>query len=150
MDYKYRGMRSYTDFYGDESVKYAAGWIRKMRPEYLIPVPIHPRKKRIRGYNQAELIAGAIGERMHVPVAEEALVRKRWTDPQKVVSGQERRHNLARSIEIGRLPAGVRRVMLIDDIYTTGSTMDVCGAILKGAGVERVYFLTLCIGSGMQ
>lgn len=61
---------------------------------------------------------------------------------------RERRHNLAKSMEIRQFPEDLRRVMLVDDIYTTGSTMEVCGQILKEAGAEEVYFFTLCTGYG--
>lgn len=78
-------------------------------------------EKRIRGFNQAELLAKAIGRRMKIEVNTDILYRKRWTEPQKAVSGQERRHNLSKSMEIRHLPENLRRVMLIDDIYTTGA-----------------------------
>jgi len=85
---------------------------------------------------------------MNIPVDGKILRRNRWTEPQKALSDRERRHNLTKSMEIHHLPENLKRVMLVDDIYTTGSTMEVCGAILKKAGVEKVYFLTLCIGFG--
>ena len=148
LDYKYKGMKSYTDFYAEEAVRVCGEWIRKKDPQMLIPVPLHPRKKRIRGFNQAELLAKAIGCRMNLLVKCDILLRKRWTEPQKAVSGQARRHNLSKSMEIRHLPSNLRRVMLIDDIYTTGSTMEACAGILKQNGVEEVCFLTLCIGYG--
>ena len=84
---------------------------------------------------------------MDIPV-DELLWRKRWTEPQKAVSGRERRHNLTKSIEAVDRAGDYERVMLIDDIYTTGSTMEVCAEILKKKGVKEVYFLTICIGYG--
>lgn len=99
-----------------------------------------PKEKRIRGFNQAELLARAIGRRMDLPVNRNILLRKRWTEPQKAVSGQARRHNLAKSMEIRYLPEKLHRVMLIDDIYTTGSTMEACAGILRQNGVEEIYF----------
>ena len=148
LDFKYKGMKTYADFYGSEVVRVWGGWIRRKNPDVLIPVPIHARKKRIRGFNQAELLAKVIGKKMDLTVRNDILCRNRWTEPQKSISGQERRHNLTKSIEIRNLPIGIRRVMLIDDIYTTGSTMEACGRILKENGVEEVDFLTLCIGLG--
>lgn len=148
LDFKYNGMKSYVDFYADEAVRVCGNWIWQKRPDVLIPIPIHARKKRIRGFNQAELLAKAIGKGMDLPVRSDILYRNRWTEPQKGISGEERRHNLTKSIEIRQLPTDVRRVLLIDDIYTTGSTMEACARILKENGVEEVDFLTLCIGSG--
>lgn len=148
LDYKYQGMKSYTYFYAEEVVRNLGGWIRRKRPEALIPVPLHSRKKRMRGFNQAELLARAVGKRMGIPENGRILYRNRWTEPQKGISGRERRHNLAKSMEIRQFPEDLRRVMLVDDIYTTGSTMEVCGQILKEAGAEEVYFFTLCTGYG--
>lgn len=149
MDFKYNGMKSFVDFYADEVVKMYGGWIRKKNPQVLVPIPLHARKRRMRGFNQAEQLAKAIGERMGISMRSDILYRKRWTAPQKGVSGMERRHNLTKSMAIRQLPPEFKCVMLIDDIYTTGSTMEACARILKKNGVEEVYFLTLCIGYGM-
>ena len=148
LDFKYKGMKTYADFYGSEAVRVWGEWIRRKNPDVLVPVPLHARKKRIRGFNQAELLAKVIGKKIDLMVWNDILLRNRWTEPQKSISGQERRHNLTKSIEIGNLPISIRRVMLIDDIYTTGSTMEACARILKENGVEEVDFLTLCIGLG--
>lgn len=148
LHFKYKGMKTYADFYGEEAVRACGAWIRKKHPDVLLPVPLHQRKKRIRGFNQAELIAEAVGKRMGIPVRNDVLYRKRWTEPQKGISGEERRHNLTKSIAVRKFPADIRRVMLIDDIYTTGSTMEACARILKENGAEEVDFLTLCIGCG--
>lgn len=146
--YKYRGMKSYTGFYSESVVRVLGEWIIKKNPQSLIPVPLHPAKKRIRGFNQAELLAKAVGRKLDIPVDRHLLLRNRWTEPQKDISGRERRHNLAKSMEIGQMSPHLERAMLVDDIYTTGSTMEVCGALLKKAGVKEVSFLTLCIGYG--
>ena len=95
------------------------------------------------------MIAKVISDRMGIPMRNDILYRRKWTDPQKSVSGLDRRQNLAKSMEIRQMPIGIKRVMLIDDIYTTGSTMEACARILKQNGVEEVCFLTLCIGVGM-
>lgn len=145
-DFKYNGMRSYVDFYADMLAEVYGEWIRRCRPQVLIPVPLHARKQRIRGFNQAELLAEALSKRLNIPTNSNILYRKRWTKPQKNVSGGERRHNLTKSMDVKGLPEGLKCVMLIDDIYTTGSTMAACSSVLKKNGVEKVYFLTLCIG----
>ena len=150
MDFKYHGMKSYVEFYADEAVRLQGMWIRRKHPQVLIPVPLHERKMRMRGFNQAEVLAKAIGARMNIPVRSDILYRRKWTDPQKTVSGLERRHNLTKSIEAEGVPKGLKRVLLIDDIYTTGSTMEACARILKQNGVKEVYFLTLCIGYDVE
>lgn len=149
MDFKYHGMKSYVDFYADALVRTQGEWIRRKNPDILIPIPLHRRKKRMRGFNQTELLARAISDRTGIPMRNDILYRRKWTNPQKSVSGLDRRQNLAKSMEIRQLPEGIKCAMLIDDIYTTGSTMEACARILKQNGVKEVYFLTLCIGLGI-
>lgn len=150
MDFKFRGMKSYADFYAEEAVRRHGSWIRRKRPQVLIPIPLHSRKRRMRGFNQAELLAKAISRRMGIPARSDILYRRKWTDPQKNISGMDRRQNLAKSMNVRELPKGLERVLLIDDIYTTGSTMEACARILKQNGVKEVYFLTLCIGYDVE
>ena len=149
MDFKFHGMKSYVDFYADEIVKVQGEWIRRKKPQVLIPVPLHARKRRMRGFNQAELLANAISKRTGIPVRSDILYRRKWTDPQKSISGMDRRHNLTKAMALKGLPKDLECVMIIDDIYTTGSTMEACARILKQNGVKEVYFLTLCIGYGV-
>ena len=148
MDFKYHGMKSYVDFYADEIVRVHSEWIRRKKPQVLIPVPLHARKRRMRGFNQAELLASAISKRTGVPVRNDILYRRKWTNPQKGISGIDRRRNLEKAIALKELPEKLECVMIIDDIYTTGSTMEACAGILKQNGVKEVYFLTVCIGIG--
>lgn len=146
LDFKYHGMRSSVDFYADAVVEAYGKWIRNCKPEVFLPVPLHARKQRVRGFNQAELLAEALTKRLGIPTNSNILYRKRWTEPQKNISGNERRHNLIKSMSLRELPEGLKCVMLVDDIYTTGSTMAACAGVLKQKGVEKVYFITLCIG----
>ena len=100
-----------------------------------------------RGYNQAELIAEALGKRLALPVDKKLLKRKVNTRPQKDLGPAERKANLNNAfISKGRLEGG--NVLLVDDIYTTGATVDEAARILKKAGADRVYFLVIAIGSG--
>ena len=83
-----------------------------------------------------------------IPVDEKSLYRKFYTDPQKTLSHKERRKNLRRAFAVRKSFFPVKTVLLIDDIYTTGSTMDAAAQVLKEKGVEKVYFLTISIGQG--
>ncbi len=148
LDYKYSGMRSYTSYFAAHLAAGLGWWIRSKQPEILIPVPIHKKKKRIRGYNQAGLLADELSHLVGIPVIHDLLVRVKYTDPQKKLTPDERRKNLEKAIEVHK-PEKKKMpecVMIIDDIYTTGSTLDACAAVLKRAGVVRVYGVTLCIG----
>ena len=114
--------------------------------EALIPVPVHPSKRKLRGYNQAEEIADRLGKALGIPVDPEILVRREKTAAQKELSEQERRNNLATAFLVPSSVHSYHTVILIDDIYTTGSTADACARALKKAGIPEVYLLTLSIG----
>ena len=109
----------------------------------LVPVPLHPRRLRARGYNQAALLAQEMGRRMGVPVAEGALRRSRAAPPQARSSDVEaRRRNVEGSFIVrDGSPAG-RAVLLVDDVCTTGSTLSACASALKAAGAASVWAVT--------
>jgi len=121
--------------------------------EGLVPVPIHKSKYRERGYNQAEVLAKGIGRELNIPVLSDLLIRNKKTLPQKQLSDKERLNNLREAFEYNstyaeKLRRQPDRLMLVDDIYTTGSTIEACTNVLKQNGVSYVYFITLCIGKG--
>jgi ComF family protein len=111
--------------------------------EVLIPVPLHPRRLRERGYNQAALLAGIVGKATGLPVAEGLLFRQRDTITQaRTASAVERRSNV-RDAFICRRELDGERILLIDDVCTTGATLDACAAALKAAGAGSVWGLTI-------
>jgi ComF family protein len=113
-----------------------------LRPDVLIPVPLHRARRRWRGFNQAELLARACAERAGLPVDEVVLRRVRATTPQvRTVSAEERRRNVAGAFAVqGRL-AG-RTVVLIDDVCTTAATLRACADALRETGARQVFGLT--------
>jgi ComF family protein len=108
------------------------------------PVPLHWRRRWQRGFNQSELLAQAVARRRGIPVVQ-ALRRVRATRTQAALSNTERRRNVAAAFGCGRgaqtLPG--RRVLLIDDVMTTGSTAAACARVLKQVGAARVVLLTV-------
>ena len=121
--------------------------LKSFAPEGIVFVPVTASRLRQRGYNQAELLAEAVGEGLSVPVLD-LLEKTKNTRAQKDLSAAERRKNLAGSIRIkaGAGPSGApfpRRVLLIDDVLTTGSTLAVCAGVLKEAGTEHIFILTV-------
>src|SRR5699024_4109163 len=108
--------------------------IRRMDAQVLVPVPVHPARKRERGFNQAELLANRIGSRLEIPVCPDMLVRNKKTMPQKGLDPSGRLKNLEEAFSAGKLFDGVEGVILVDDIYTTGSTIEACTRALKKAG----------------
>ena len=145
---KYNNKREYLDFYGAALAVRYEKVIRRMHADVIIPVPVHRSRRRKRGFNQAEILAEILGERLEIPVETDWLRRNRRTMPQKELSPAERLKNLAGAFYAERLPDGVQRVLLVDDIYTTGSTLEACAQVLRKAGAESVYFAVICMTGG--
>lgn len=146
--FKYHNRREYADFYADEILKRYGRMLRSWQAEALIPVPIHKSRMRKRGFNQAALVAERMGERLGIPVEKDLLVRVKKTKAQKNLSDAERRENLKNAFQVSGNELKLKRVVLVDDIYTTGSTLDAGASVLREAGAEKVYFLSICIGRG--
>ncbi len=147
MAVKYNNRREYLDFYSEAMSLRFGQQIAVWRPEVLVPIPVHPSRRRQRGFNQAEELARRLGKRWNMPVNQTLLRRNKKTLPQRELNPKERLENLRAAFEIGTVTGRVpQTVLLVDDIYTTGSTMEACTRVLKAAGVKRVYFLTICTG----
>lgn len=109
------------------------------RPEVIVPVPLHRGRARQRGFNQAELLARAIGRAHGIPVAPRALVRVRLTPSQvRQASAAQRAANVAGAFAC-REDVGGRVVLLVDDVATTGATLRACAAVLRAAGAVAVH-----------
>ena len=132
-----------------EMAVYYGKWISSKKIEAIIPVPLHPSKKRKRGFNQAEILARELSEQTGIPVYTDVLFRIRKTSPQKMLGPGERKANLKGAFAVSAKWKACRNVLLIDDIYTTGSTIERCAGMLKKAGTENVWFLTISIGQGI-
>ncbi len=149
-DFKYGGCEADAGVYADELLRHRIDRFRRWRPDYLVPVPLHRKRRWFRGYNQAEAVAEHVGRAMGIPVAGDCLIRARQTRPQKELDDVQRRENVRNAIfpGSGEMRDALRgsRVMLIDDIYTTGATLEACGKVLRDMGVCKVYFACLCIG----
>lgn len=147
--YKYKGCREFAEWYGEEAYRVCSEQFNMWRPQVIIPVPLYEKKKKIRGYNQAELIAERIGMLCGLPVDAEILKRSRHTVPMKKLNDIQRAENVKKAFTIASNIIEYKRVVLVDDIYTTGATMDACAGVLKASGVEKVYCVSLCVGRGI-
>lgn len=151
--FKYHGRQEYAAFYADEMYHAFGGWLGKIKPDALVPVPIHKERYRKRGFNQAELLAKELGKRSNIPVLADCLVRGRNTLPQKELSERERIQNLQGAFYVRKMTQelykNVNCVIIIDDIYTTGSTVEACARALCEEGIETVYFLCISTGQGL-
>ena len=111
--------------------------------DIVAPVPLHRRRIRERGFNQAEELARAVADRLGVPMAADALERLRHSPPQaRSASAIERRLLVRDAFAVGRRSARGRRVLLVDDVCTTGATLDACATALRGAGAAAAFGLT--------
>ena len=108
-----------------------------------MPVPLHRRRLRSRGYNQSHLLAKVVGKLLDMPVRQELLMRAKDLPPQvEVRSSEERRANVAGSFAAASGVEGLS-ILLVDDVATTGSTLFACAAALKEAGAASVWGLVL-------
>lgn len=145
---KFYNRREYIPFYGACLHRILREEIYAWRPDCLIPIPMHPKKRAERGFDQAALLAEELGRISGIPVGEDILYRKRYTGASKKLGRASRRKNLRGVFAVREGITPLARVVLIDDIYTTGATMDEASLALRRAGVEHIFFLTVCIGRG--
>ncbi|MFA7319804.1 MAG: ComF family protein [Parcubacteria group bacterium] len=119
-------------------------------PDFIIPVPLHPRRARWRGFNQAEILARNLSSDLSlglpIPVLTDTVIRKKFTPPQMNIKNYgERKKNmqnsfaLSKSVSTDNLSLRNKKILLIDDISTTGSTLLECAKVLKAAGAKKVY-----------
>jgi ComF family protein len=114
------------------------------RVNLLAPVPLHVKRLGQRGFNQAGVMARALGGRLGLPVCLEALVRKQWTDPQTRLSRPERLENVKGAFDVpDKSSIKGRNILLIDDVFTTGTTLSECAKTLKASGAAEVHALTV-------
>lgn len=146
--FKYGGRKEYGEFYGGELARHLDPVIRSWRPDALVPVPLHGSRKRMRGYNQAEVLAVCLGEKTGIPVKKDLIRRVEKTAPQKSLDRQARQNNLKRAFKIYENDVKLNTIIIIDDIYTTGSTVDAMASVLRGAGIKNIYFIALATGRG--
>jgi ComF family protein len=111
--------------------------------DVVVPVPLHPRRLRERGFNQAALMARELARRTGRRCGEGALVRRRDTAPQAGLSAAARRRNVASAFAVRRRALVADRVVtLVDDVFTTGATVYACAQVLREAGAREVRLLS--------
>ena len=115
--------------------------------DLLMPVPLHEKRMRQREFNQSALIGKHVAKHLGVPIIVNSLLRKRDTIPQVGLSAKERRKNIRNAFSVNKtgLIKG-KRVMLVDDVFTTGATVRECSKVLKRAGADGVFVITLTHG----
>lgn len=146
--FKYGGRQEYAAFFGRQMAEAFGGFLEQTKTEGLLPVPLSKQRFSGRGYNQAALLAREIGKQTSLPVYENLASRVRDTLPQKILKPHERQNNLKKAFKIAQNDVKLSTITIVDDIYTTGSTVNALAEILRASGVESVYFISLSVGSG--
>ena len=143
--FKYYGCREYGDFYAKAMSVFGKKYLERWKPDLIVPVPLHPRKKRMRGFNQAAYLAERLSVLTGIPWNGHLVKKIRSTRSQKKLNAIQRRQNLKNAYQVTERIPGFS-VLVVDDVYTTGSTADAMAMCLLEAGAEKVYFLTICAG----
>ena len=122
--------------------------IKKWEADFIIPVPLYAVKKADRGYNQSEFIAKGISKELNIPIKTRLLKRIRHTQTQTKLNSLERRANVQDAFKLRReTEVKGKKIILVDDVVTTGSTVSECAKVLKQAGADKVFALFAAIAN---
>ena len=146
---KYQGRKEYLYFYGKMIAMAFKDKFKKISPDLFIPVPIHKKRLRERNYNQSGVLAYVISEELKkysidIPVDENIIFRTKNTTVLNRLDSKDRGVELDDAFETNDV-VGIEKVVVVDDIYTTGATIDRVAKNLKECGVKEVYFTTIAI-----
>lgn len=144
LDFKFRNCYAYAGLFADMMREYLDSYDMWDEFDFIVPVPLHEQRLKERGYNQAELIAQHSAEYLNIPLLTDALTRTRATARQSSLKMMERVLNVKDAFECVSDLQG-RKILLLDDICTTGNTLQSCAFALHNAGAEDICALTLAI-----
>lgn len=126
------------------TIELLKNFIQDEKPELILPVPLHINRLRKRGFNQAVLLGELLSREWKIPMERRTLLRLRRTEPQVYLSAAERLENVKNAFGLSETAViSGKRILLLDDVITTGSTVDECARILKKAGASRVSVITV-------
>ena len=145
--FKYSRALWFENFLADLLLREAATAVRGQRWDFIVPVPLHPLKEREREFNQAALLARHLSRVAEIPMGEKILRRVNPTATQTLLTREQRAANMHRAFAVrpGATLAG-KRVVLVDDVFTTGATTNACAQALRAAGAAEVCVWTVARG----
>ena len=146
--FKYANKREYAAFFAKMACKTYGEWIKNQGIDIIVPVPMFLRKQRKRGYNQAQCFARELSRELGIPMVADLIRRCKDTAPQKELDDIRRQKNLQDAFCCDKKVNEYKKILVVDDIYTTGSTADAVTRALLATGASEVYFLSVCIGGG--
>jgi len=146
--FKYHGRAEYAAYYARMANEVHGKKIASWKADAIIPIPLHESRYRKRGYNQAQEFANELSVRTGVPVNGELLKRVKNTKPLKLLSASERQNNLKKAFLFKQNDVKLNTIILVDDIYTTGATLDAAAMACREGGVNRIYTITVAVGRG--
>lgn len=146
---KYVGRKEYIEFYGKCIAKVYKDKFLKINPDCFIPVPIHRKRLIKRNYNQAKVLANAISDELakngiDIPVDNSIIKRVKNTKVLNKLGDDERKNELQNAFTVYNTE-GINTVVLVDDIYTTGETIDNISKILRQNGINKVFFVVISV-----
>lgn len=150
--FKYGHKTGLRHFFTDQILSFVESYhIDVSQADCLVPIPLHPARLRERGYNQSRLIAELIAQELRVPVISHNLIRTRHTPNQARLTQKERWTNIQAAFKI-KNPKEFRgkKILIIDDLYTTGATISEAARLLKAAGADEVKALVLAVAVPKQ
>lgn len=144
--FKYSNKRCYGDVFSKHAVACYKDKIESWEIDGIVPVPMYKKKQRKRGYNQAEVFAKALSRETGIPVYSKLVVREKDTAPMKMLDNTQRRQNVQNTFKLSENKVKLRKILVVDDIYTTGSTIEAVAEQLLTGTAEEIYSLCICIG----
>lgn len=148
--FKYKQSRYLAKGYAEVIYHYLGGRVHILKCDMIIGVPISKKKLGIRGYNQSDILAKELALLFNIRWQPNLVIRKKETPPLKSLRRSERKKALSGVFTItDKSVVKDKIILIVDDIYTTGSTIDEIAKLLKENGAQKVYFLALSIGKGI-
>jgi len=145
--FKYRAKLVLAKPFAKLLIEFAESFINMERYDIIVPVPLHSAKFREREFNQAEFLAEPVAKKFGIPYSRKVLLREKVTPPQSYLKKSERLKNLKNAFRTHNTKVAYRKkILLVDDVFTTGATANECAKVLVDSGAKNVSVLTLARG----